>query len=340
MNKILKITAITLAIAATALGYSVHQLNKPLKLESTTEAKISIAEYQKVLGELTVTLNTKNPKAAIEELKTLSDQNPLILRSCHSFAHELGHAAYKKYNDFAIAMSYQDELCASGYIHGVVESSFTKSANIFSTLNTVCEGADPGKFFGQDCYHGVGHGLMYFTDNNLPKALEYCHSYKDGEAASSCVNGVFMENFNTDQKAHVSEYLHEDDPFYPCAEQGNVEDKNLCYLYAPTYFLDLNGGDYVSALNWCQGAAEEFRHSCYVGVGNLAIKRNPKDPKKVEELCMTQEGEARAQCIYGLVTYFINYHGNLASGQELCKELKIINRKACGEGVTNMSRFF
>jgi hypothetical protein len=89
-----------------------------------------------------------------------------------------------------------------------------------------------------------------------------CDGFEDEFGRSSCANGVFMENFNTEQKAHVSKYLKESDPFYPCAKQAERH-KADCYLYAPTYYLDLGGDDYAAALEWCEGAEAGYEPTPY-----------------------------------------------------------------------------
>jgi len=98
---------------------------------------------------------------------------------------------------------------------------------------------------------------MYYTDNDLPRSLEMCGAFGGSFARSNCSNGVFMENLSTDQKLHLSKYLKEGEPFYPCAEQANRPKENY-YLYAPTYFLSLNKDDYAGALEWCNGAERRF----------------------------------------------------------------------------------
>ena len=57
---------------------------------------------------------------------------------------------------------------------------------------------------------------MFYTANDLPRSLEMCDAFDNAFARTTCSNGVFMENFSADQKLHVSEYLKESDPLYPC----------------------------------------------------------------------------------------------------------------------------
>src|SRR3712207_5067763 len=148
-----------------------------------------------------------------------------------------------------------------------------------------------------------------------------------------------MENFNTEQKDHVSKFLKESDPFYPCPKQADRY-KVDCYLYAPVYFLSLNPGDYAAALQWCKGAEAGFKATCAKGVGSQMIKDNLNDPKSVEATCMGGEPEQTAPCIAGMAGLYVNHYGSLEPAQELCARLKKQNRPACYGSVEAHSDLF
>jgi hypothetical protein len=188
----------------------------------------------------------ENPRVALDRIRGEIETDDALSRSCHSLVHEVGREAHEKYGDFGEAMKYRDDLCNSGYLHGIIESKFSQSEDVFADMKAMCGRYEPGRYMSWQCYHGIGHGAMFYTSNDLPRSLEMCDGFEDVFGRSSCANGVFMENFNTEQKAHVSKYLKESDPFYPCAEQAERH-KADCYLYAPTYFLDLEGDDYTAA---------------------------------------------------------------------------------------------
>jgi hypothetical protein len=189
------------------------------------------------------------------------------------------------------------------------------------------------------CYHGIGHGLMFYTANDLPRSLKMCEGFDTDFSRSNCANGVFMENFNADQKLHISKFLKESDPFYPCPQQTNRY-KAYCYLYAPTYFLSLNDGDYDAALEWCKRAEAGFEPSCAYGVGTQAMKENLNDPKLVETVCMNGEDEQTAPCIEGMTSLYINHHGSLEPARELCSRLEKPNRPACYEAIAANASLF
>ena len=295
--------------------------------------------YEGVKDDLLALVRDENPKVALDRLRDGTETDDAILRSCHPLVHEIGRAAYDKYDDFGEAMKYQDEICNAGYLHGVIESRLSQSTDIFADMRTMCEEYPPGRLLSGDCYHGLGHGVMFYTANDLPRSLEMCDSFESSFGRSNCIAGVFMENFNADQKLHLSAYLKESDPFYPCAEQANRH-KGSCYVYAPTYYLSLNKEDYVGALEWCGGAEADFRSDCAFGVGRQTIKENLNDPKSVETTCMSGEPEQVSPCIRGMVVLYANHHGSLEPARTLCEQLGPSNRRVCYGTVERLTDLF
>lgn len=275
-------------------------------------------------------------------LKTLEDEikhNSILLDSCHMVAHEIGHFAYEKYKNFSKVMQYQNNICNSGYLHGVIESHFLNSKNVFADMKTVCGSEHLGSLSSINCYHGVGHGLMFYTSNDLPRALDLCESYNNEFVRSHCTIGVFMENFNTDGKAHPSKFLKEDNPFYPCEEQ-KFRHKHECYFYTVKYYLNLHPDDYIGALRWCEGAKLLFRSICAKAVGGYTMKQNSDIPKFVEGICMSNEKSQRTPCIDGMVMFHIVYYRSLESARAFCDQLEPFNQKACRNSVYAKASLF
>jgi plastocyanin len=295
--------------------------------------------YREMEKELATLVREENPRAALEKLRAEIRADDALSRSCHPLVHDVGHAAYEKYGDFGEAMKYQDEVCNSGYLHGIIESRFEESDDVFADMKTMCDPYPQGSYMSWQCYHGIGHGVMFYTANDLPRSLEMCDGFGSAFGRSNCANGVFMENFNADQKLHLSDYLKESDPFYPCGEQAERH-KEICYLYAPTYFLSLNDGDYAAALEWCKDAESGFEPSCAYGVGTQAMKENLNDPGLVESVCMEGEPEQTAPCIEGMAGLYINHHGSLEPARDLCARLEKSNRPACYDSVQAHSGLF
>ena len=307
---------------------------QPVKLK-----ELSGREYSIVKEDFLKILDEYGPKVALTELRERIKIDNEMLRSCHALVHDIGRATYEKYGDFGEAIKSQDEICNSGYLHGVIEAHFSESQDIFATMKTVCSSYPLGKYLSWECYHGIGHGVMYFTANDLPKALELCRNYENTFESENCVNGVFMENFNTDQKLHHSKFLKENDLFYPCQEQS-LGYKGICYLYAPTYYLSLHKNDYSGALDWCNSAEFFYRSTCVQGVGSQAIKENINNPKFVEEICMSGDSSQVVSCISGMVGLYTNHHGSLEPSRKLCEQLEVSNRQTCYASIQLSAKLF
>lgn len=294
---------------------------------------------QDVQRELLDIAKTQDPKRALLGLREMIHTDPALLRSCHPLVHEIGRIAYEKYGDFGHAMTYRDEVCNSGYLHGVIEAYFSSSADVFAAMQAVCTPYPLGKFLSWECYHGTGHGVMYYTSNDLPRSLALCERHGRPFARTACANGVFMENFSTDQKLHPSRFLNAHNPLYPCADQA-PRHKGDCYLYAPTYYLRLHPDDYVGALAWCLTAESSFQAACAQGVGNQTMKEHIDDPSFVMNVCLRGTPEQITPCIDGMIGLYINHHASLEPARRACAQFDSPYQKTCFRAVEAHAALF
>lgn len=300
---------------------------------------LSREQYRAVKDELFSLMAAKDARAALDALHERVETDGPTARSCHLLAHELGQKAYGTYGDFAKALSFNRSMCNSGYLHGIIEARLKGSVDVFADMKTLCNAYAEGSFAGWECYHGVGHGLMFYTDNDLPRSIAACDAYETDFKRSNCANGVFMENFNSDQKLHRSAWL-KDNSFYPCGEQEERH-KGSCYFYAPEHYLFIHKNDYQSALAWCRGAETPVYESvCVQNVAGNAIVQHIKNPKGVESLCMSAPEHQKTPCLAGMVSLYINHFGALAPARELCGQLEPENRSLCAAVVKQNEPLF
>ncbi len=288
-------------------------------------------EYTKNLNDLIAVVNNQDPHIALQELAKRMQANEVVFQNCHVMAHAIGRAAYKKYEDFDTALKYQDTTCSDGYLHGVIEARFASLTTFQSAINelkTICS-----KYTHADrCWHGTGHGLMFYTGNDLPKSLTICNTYSLSRAQSRCYEGVFMENFLSDPDAHPTTYVDAGNPFKPCiAETGRY--KGACYFYVPIYYLGLHNNDYGAAIQWCEGAEVGYTDECVRGVGSLAMKYNIDKPKYVESLCMKAGTDDISSCVDGMVSYYLTFTGSFSKTSSLCTQLDQPNSRVCSIAV-------
>lgn len=281
----------------------------------------------------------QNPGVALRTLRENVERDTALLRSCHAMTHEIGRFSYTKYLDFNQSMQYLDEICNTGYMHGVIEELFYDSHDIVNEMATICGTSQATSNDEGRCYHGVGHGVMFYTTNDLPESIRLCETYSKISAEQYCAEGVFMENFNLDQKDHISEFLSNEDLFYPCGIQKSRY-KDVCYYYAPLHYFGLNKADYDGGLDWCNTAEADYVIKCVRGVAAVMIKENMSKPKFVESMCMTAETKQIPYCIDGMIGLYINHHNSPQKGYELCETLLESNRRACTSGVKSREASF
>ncbi len=326
---------------ASIIGFWVYRSENKITAENLKSAptfSLGSSEYKKNLNDLLNIVNTQDPHVALQELALRMQTNEVVFQNCHIMAHSIGRAAYKRYQDFDTALKYQDTTCSDGYLHGVIEAKFNSikdTQGATDELKTICS-----KYKYPDrCWHGIGHGLMFFTQNDLPTALSICNTYSLARASSRCYEGVFMENFLSDPDAHPTIYVDAKAPFKPCLNQ-EARYKGACYFYVPIYWLGLHNNDYGTAVQWCEGAENGYADECVRGVGSLAMKYNIDKPKYVESLCMKANPDDVSSCISGMASYYLTFTGLFSKANSMCAQLEPLNLKTCQAEVKRNIRLF
>lgn len=310
-----------------------------LKSEEIPPSTVSQQRYGELKEQYLLIVNTKGPDSAVNQLKMESEKDPATLYYCHDLMHDIGKAAIVNLKDFSKAAAFQDATCVSGYIHGVLQEYFSTATDVYKAMGAVCDEHKKENYYAWECYHGVGHGLMYYSENNLPESIERCTIYPELFARSACTNGVYMENFTADEKSHSTVYRKPQDPFYPCRVQKE-EYKSGCYQSAPIYYLSLNNYDYKSALEWCKDAGEDFRRICYSGIGSQAVRRNVQNIKFVESICKSGDNQQKSWCIAGMINYYIGHYGSIEIAEELCSKFDRKNQRTCTDAILLYARMY
>lgn len=299
--------------------------------------KLSTDEYGTVRDELFQKLKKENPRAAIELLKKKMADNPAVLQSCHELLHEVGRESYRKYKDFGMAAQYQDEVCVSGYIHGIIEEYFQQAEDVDVAMLSVCEKYPKGKYITWECYHGIGHGLMYFSDNDLPLSVQKCGLFKDTFAQSACANGAYMENFNADEVVHPSRYLDPKDPFSPCR---NSVFRTDCFMNVAIYTLKAQNYHYQKVFDMCRAFTGGDRSSCTLGAGVQMTRRNMDDVDFIDDFCMHQKDDQVEPCYDGVVSWYVGFYGSIKEARHVCNEIDMRYRPMCEKAVESYSGLF
>lgn len=226
---------------------------------------------------------------------------------CHQRAHLSGRFSYEIYKDQAFQKCSAE--CHSGCYHGATEAYFREhgTANLTQNLNILCS-SELNPFFSHQCIHGVGHGLMAWSDYDLNEALNSCDLLEKRQ--NSCWTGVFMENFvgavpeadatrsGSLADKHITKYLN-DDPQYPC---NIVEAKyrSSCYFLQTSRMMQLFYGNFEKIADACLKAPEIYQRSCFESMGRDVSGANRVSAEGAIKACtFAPKGEMRIGCLIG-----------------------------------------
>ena len=233
--------------------------------------------------------------------------------ACHDRAHDVGRLAYEKFGASAFALAGHE--CQSGGFHGALEALFAErgTANLAADVAVLCSWSnDP--FTRHQCLHGVGHGVMAWTNYELHQALDLCSTLPGGRSdQGSCYSGVYMENVVgglTGIMGHTTEWLRDDDPVYPC-NVVKPEYQPDCYFYQTSRMSELLDYDFAAVSKLCEQAPSLSQQSCWLSLGRDVSSFSRLDPAASISGCRNAPpGAPLTACLVGAVQNgFWEQHG-------------------------------
>ena len=287
--------------------------------------------YRQAFGDIAY---RDGPQKALALLATDDRTMASVHADCHQIAHWVGHAglAYYKGNA-AVALAHGGMTCNSGYYHGVMQLAFAglEKSEVVAKARKLC--ATPAvnvtTFLLYQCVHGLGHGLMIYSGDDLPWSLNACHQLADDFDRVSCTGGVFMQNLDTTMT--TSRYLKANDPIYPCNIVAE-RDKLYCYLMVTSRILDFDGYNWRKTVAWCHKSERGWVATCFQSYGRDASGFTQYHPGRLIRLCKLAGKEA-GECMYGAAR---DYANNYAGGKEaahLCSLGPARYRGYCFQGI-------
>ncbi len=276
----------------------------------------------------------KGVKAAFTVLRAVYPVNPYVKSQCHPLTHVIGRVATLQYPNVGDAYKEGDGFCWSGYYHGVMEGIIGKIGrkNLPAQMNGICADLAAKRKYSFDhynCVHGLGHGVMAITEDELFESLALCDNLTDSWDAASCHSGAFMENIIVDGKNHFTKYLKTDEPLYPCDAVGEKY-KQTCYLMQTSYMLKVKNGDFNKVFSLCAGADANFVDICYQSLGRDASGRSVSNVAQTRMTCnLGKDYEQSSNCIIGAVKDFISYYHGDTEAKQLCASLEPDLSKVC-----------
>jgi cytochrome c553 len=268
--------------------------------EKLSDCHGDYACYKQAFGNLAY---YDGPETALARLATYMRTNQEVNSGCHQIAHEIGHAGYVRYHDNAAqALANGSMTCWSGYYHGVIERAFggVPRSKVATMARTLCTGKAINKtsFLLYQCVHGLGHGLMIYSLNDLPYSLGVCDHLATPWDRTSCTGGVFMQNFLPGpMQITPTKWLNKKDLLYPC-DRVKDQDKLYCYLMVTSRILPVVHYDFAKAAAWCRKSETGWVGTCFQSFGRDASGFSVQNPRKIVQLCRLA-GSMERECVYG-----------------------------------------
>jgi hypothetical protein len=239
-------------------------------------------EGQRATRDKFLAMFNQNDTNSIFNVIDAIEADSILARDCHDMSHDLGHKAYELFG-FSAAMTFNspdrlthtsvDDLCAGGYMHGILEELFLHRPELKNQPETICSSVPD--LNRDSCFHGVGHGLMFVNKRDVPQSLTACRGLKQSTDTYRCFEGVWMEMFwgaishaGTNSLGWTPEK-----PLTPCMN-ARADEKPTCFLYAHLGYLRTHSRDFVGAIDLCtkSGLVETDVQFCLKGVGITMMK--------------------------------------------------------------------
>jgi cytochrome c553 len=302
--------------------------------EKVSDCHSDYACYNQAFGNIAY---YDGPETALSRLATYMKTNQEVNSGCHQIAHSIGHAGYAHFHDNAAqALAHGSMTCWSGYYHGVVERAFAgvPRAKVASLARKLCTGSEINKtyFLLYQCVHGLGHGLMIYSLNDLPYSLKVCDQLATAWDRTSCTGGVFMQNFLPGpMQIAPTKWLSKKDLLYPC-DKVAVPDKLYCYLMVTSRILPVVHYDFRKAAAWCWKAETDWVATCFQSFGRDASGYSVQNPRKIVQLCKLA-GSMERECIYGGSRDLTSNDAGPARAIRMCLLAPTATRSYCFYGI-------
>lgn len=256
--------------------------------------------------------------------------------SSHAEAHAFGEALYE------VAGLQGMSVCDSSFEFGCYHSFFGLAVNAegieaLPKFDAACK-----KKYGDmnlPCQHGIGHGILVYTDYALVKALELCETIST-LPTGGCSSGVFMEyNFHSMAENGDGSYLREktENIYEPC-DTLPEKFRASCYVEQVQWWQTEFHDDfkYIGTLCEALPVGSETYEACYHGVGNYVAASAQGEFEKIVSTCnLMSSDKSKALCHEGASWLIRGQEGKHQEAQKLCDVLEEPYRTICSRKLQN-----
>jgi hypothetical protein len=216
--------------------------------------------------------------------------------------HAVGDELYKQ--EGLEGMQYCTHDFRNACSHSIVVGALlAEGLSVFDRVNEICKNAPGGPGAYTMCFHGFGHGVLAYTEYEVPEAVKLCSKvgteqyHKEEEA--QCIGGIIMEMHQGVHDPEIwaqkkDKYLDPTKPLKLCQEDYMPElAKVLCYSYITPFIFDAAGAQggnptpeiYKESFAFCDGVENDaHREACYAGLGKeFIVLAQDRDIRRIED---------------------------------------------------------
>lgn len=278
------LVVVNIALAGIFLESQIHTPSKKVLYPEVAELSSKQPGFKELSAFFKNLADEKGAPYAFEVLKRIPTFPNIDM---HLLGHIVGDELYKQQGVGGIKVCTQDfrNACSHTIVIGAL---LEHGVAALPQITETCKQAPGGAGAYTMCFHGLGHGVLAFTEYELPKAIELCKKtgtadYNNREYPE-CVGGTIMEMIAgvhdpVMREEKSKKYFKADDPLYPCdASFMPKEAQGICYTYlTPHLFLAAGGnlayptpGVFKKAFQYCAKvpiSEMANRMACYGGLG-------------------------------------------------------------------------
>jgi hypothetical protein len=244
-------------------------------------------------------------------------------------AHLTARVVVAREGSISKALSNADTLCASGFLHGVLEGGapLLETAVFAEEIKGVCGSASDEATL--QCAHGIGHASALRLNSRLRESADVCLGLTSQPQAVQCVlgasmlYGVWIGNMVA-RSTDPAQYTPPGSPIGEigevCLDKRFVSDPDMLKACLEGMFVYLKSGVDVLALlprawsdiyevgSWCATLATsrpDLEMACFSALGSGSALRLHESPANMSGVCATAlTGDGVNACIVALVTQF------------------------------------
>lgn len=245
---------------------------------------------------------------ALQLIQRYEKEDADLRRDCHPVVHAIGRETYRIKGTIHESFSACDQTCHSGCYHGSVErflrgedvyaqaAKHPSAAELKQKAAVACDPKLADRFRFQ-CFHGLGHALLFFTRYQLAAALDACDALPNDWSQSSCYGGVFMENVSN--ATPELRDLSTTDYHYPCNKLA-AKYRSECYVMQTSRMSEM-GLTTEKIFQECDKSGE-YRFQCAQSAGrDLSNYVRLGQVQPTAKKCQAAGGDSKRACIRGVV---------------------------------------